>query len=149
MPFRIVRAEAAHLAVLAPLFDGYRQFYGQPTDLSGARAFLAARLQRDESVVFLALDEAGAGAGFTQLYPFFSSVRMRRLWVLNDLFVVPSARRYGVAQALMERARQWAVETGAAGLQLETAHDNHPAQALYDRLGWVREDGYHHYTLPV
>lgn len=149
MPFQIVRADCSHLAALVPLFEGYRRFYRQPQDLPGAWAFLEARMQQEESVIFLALDEAGTGGGFTQLYPLFSSVRMRRLWVLNDLFVAPEARRNGVAQALMERARQWAVETGAAGLQLETAHDNHPAQALYERLGWVREDGFYHYTLSV
>jgi len=105
MPPTVFRADAQHLDVLAPLFDGYRRFYRQPSDLAAARRFLADRLAADESVIFAAaLPEADGLAGFTQLYPFFSSVRMRRVWVLNDLYVAPGARRQGVARALMDAA---------------------------------------------
>ncbi|HEX9068702.1 MAG TPA: GNAT family N-acetyltransferase [Ktedonobacterales bacterium] len=136
------------LDTLAPLFDGYRQFYRQPTDLAAARDFLRERLTRGESVIFLAW-RGGNAAGFTQLYPTFSSVSMKRLWILNDLFVVADARRAGVAQALLERARRHAVETGAKGLTLQTARDNIPAQALYESLGWTREQMFYAYNLLV
>ncbi|HEV2117640.1 MAG TPA: GNAT family N-acetyltransferase [Terriglobales bacterium] len=145
---RIVRAAAKDAERIAALFDAYRQFYKQKPDLAGARAFIGERLKRDESVIFLAL--AGAEAvGFVQLYPCFSSTAMKRMWILNDLFVAPDARRHGAGKVLMERARQWAVETKADGLWLETAVDNHPGQRLYESLGWKRDNDFYRYLMPL
>ena len=100
---RAVRAALDDLEALVPLFDAYRQFYAQPSDPEGARAFLSDRLKRGESVIFLAVTE-GMVVGFTQLYPSFSSVSMQRLWILNDLFVTPDARNVGAGRVLLERA---------------------------------------------
>ena len=133
---------------LAPLFDGYRQFYRQHADLEGARRFLAERLGAGESRVFVAETADGWPLGFVQLFPSFSSVSMKRLWILNDLFVAPDARRSGVARVLMDRAREFAVETGAKGLILETESHNAPAKRLYEDLGWAL-DGTDHYELLV
>lgn len=143
---RTVRAELDDLDALVPLFDGYRRFYGQTSDPDGARAFLSERFKRGESVIFLAIVD-GAAAGFTQLYPSFSSVSMKRLWVLNDLFVAPHARRAGVGRALLERARAWAVETRSKGLALSTQVTNTDAQQLYESCGWTRESEFLHYHL--
>jgi ribosomal protein S18 acetylase RimI-like enzyme len=143
---RIVRAGADDVALLAPLFDAYRQFYRQPPDPAAARAFLSERLIRSESVIFLAL-RGDQPVGFTQLYPCFSSTAMKRMWILNDLFVAPEARRTGVAEALMQRARQFAAETKAENMWLETAVDNGTAQALYEKLGWERDNIYYRYNL--
>ncbi|HTT74066.1 MAG TPA: GNAT family N-acetyltransferase [Thermoplasmata archaeon] len=142
---RVRRATVADLDRLAPLFAGYRAFYRGAPDRRRERAFLAARLARGESVVFLAEVE-GRPIGFTQLYPVFSSVAMRPLWILNDLFVVPDARRRGVGAALLGRAKAWARATGAEGLTLETAVDN-PAQRLYEAQGWTRDTAFLHYEL--
>jgi GNAT superfamily N-acetyltransferase len=147
-PFIVERAAIGHLPLVARLFDGYRVFYGQSADLPLAEAFLRERLERDESVIFVAL-AGGEGLGFTQLYPLFSSVSARRLWLLNDLFVAPAARRRGVAEALLLRARQFGAETGARRLELATAVDNHTAQRLYERLGWQRDTAFLHYDLPL
>ncbi len=146
----IVRATARHVELLTPMFDEYRQFYKQAPDSGQARRFLRERLRRDESVVFLAIGdgEDGTGVGFTQLYPSFSSVSLKRVWILNDLFVVPDARRRGIASALLERAERFAVETQAKGLELKTAKDN-PAQHLYERMGWQRDEAFHHYSRSV
>ena len=142
-----MRAERKHLDDLAALFDGYRQFYGQRSDLAAAQAFLRERIERDESVIYIAYLDGEEAAGFTQLYPSFSSVSMKRLWILNDLFVHSDARRGGVARALLERARQHALETGAKGLILNTAVTNRPAQTLYESCGWTREDEFLQYNL--
>ena len=144
----IVRATPADVGDAAPLFDAYRQFYGKPSDVEAARRFLFARLSKDESVLFLARLETRT-AGFVHLYPVFSSVNLMRQWILNDLFVVPEARKLGVARALMDRARQLAEATQANGLTLETAIDNHGAQKLYETLGWKRDDEFYRYFLPV
>ncbi len=142
------RAGLGDLDDVAPLFDGYRQFYGQPSDLAAARAFLAERLRRDESVIFVAIAD-DVTLGFTQLYPSFSSVSVRRLWILNDLFVSPAARRGGVGRRLLERARDWAVETDSKGLTLTTAVTNSAARSLYESCGWRRDDEFAHYQLLV
>ena len=145
---QILQAGVEHVAQVAPLFDAYRQFYRQPGDLAGAAAFLRGRIERHESVVFLAVLD-GAAVGFTQLYPCFSSTSMKRLWILNDLYVTPQARRRGVAKALLERARQLGIQTSAEGLALETAVDNHSAQQLYQELGWIRDEEFFRYSLRV
>jgi GNAT superfamily N-acetyltransferase len=141
---RVIRAELEDLEALVPLFDGYRRFYRQPSDTQGARAFLAERLKRNESVVFAAVQD-GALVGFTQLYPLFSSVSMKRLWVLNDLFVASAARRSGAGRALLERAERWAAETGAKGLTLSTEITNLAAQRLYEACGWTKDEEFLHY----
>lgn len=143
----IRRATTADLDAVAPLFDAYRRFYGQPGDLARARDFLAARLQAGESVVLLA-ERDGEAVGFTQLYPLFSSVRCARMWVLNDLYVASSARRLGIARALLDAAAEHARADGAASIVLETGHDNAPARALYRSAGW-HEETTQWYALPL
>ena len=141
---RTVRAGLDDLDALVPLFDGYRQFYRQPSDPDGARAFLAERMKRGESVIFLAIVD-GAAVGFTQLYPLFSSVSLKRLWLLNDLFVAPAGRRAGVGRALLDRAERWARETAAKGLTLSTEVTNATAQRLYESCGWTKDAEFVHY----
>ncbi len=147
----IVRATIDDLELIVPLFDGYRQFYKQASDLEGARSFLKAHFEQDTSVIFLAFstDEAGQrqASGFTQLYPSFSSTSLKRLWILNDLFVAPGARRTGTGTALLEHARQFALATGAKGLSLATAVDNYTAQSVYEAAGWVRDREFYAYHL--
>ena len=142
----ILEASSEHLDVLVPLFDSYRVFYRRPSDRAGARRFLADRMARKESVIYLAIVET-AGAGFVQLYPSFSSASMQGLWILNDLYVASNARRQGAGQALLARARRLAEETGAKGLTLSTAIDNTPAQHLYESEGWIRDREFCVYTL--
>ena len=145
MHLSIRRAGPDDLDQLATLFDAYRRFYQQPGDLPRARDFLRERLQRDESVILLAVED-GAVIGFTQLYPLFSSVRTARIWLLNDLYVAEPKRRGGVARGLLEAAARFACESGAAGLMLETSRDNAPARALYRAAGW-NEDASQWYSL--
>jgi GNAT superfamily N-acetyltransferase len=149
MSFRIRRATIHDLDVLVPLFDGYRQFYKQPSDPVRARDFLAERFAHQESVILLACDEHGVGLGFIQLYPLFSSVSAVRIYLLNDLFVVADARRRGVAKAMMMAAADHARALGAGSLSLSTALDNGPAQALYESLGWKRDHEFCEYTLAL
>ena len=149
MPFKIRLASVQDLDVLVSLFDGYRQFYKQPSDPGRARTFLAERFAHHESVILLACDARGAGLGFVQLYPLFSSVRAVRIYLLNDLFVSAQARRQGVAKALMLAAADHARSLGAAGLSLATALDNMPAQKLYESLGWQRDHEFCEYALAL
>ena len=142
------RAGLNHLDAVSQLFDLYRQFYGKPSDPVLARDFIRARMERDESVVLLAWQSEHA-VGFVQLYPAFSSVSAARVWILNDLLVLPEARRSGAARALLSAASDFARDDGALRLELETDHDNHTAQALYQALGWTLYDGTLRYRLPL
>ena len=142
----IHQATLEHLDTLVALFDGYRQFYRQTSDKAASKAFLKARLTNEEAFVFIARDEDGAAAGFTLLYPMFSSVRQKRVYILNDLFVHPDHRRKGVGALLLDRAVQFGKEQGAAGLQLETEVTNIKAQGLYEKEGWSRVEDEYFYT---
>ncbi|HSG18519.1 MAG TPA: GNAT family N-acetyltransferase [Anaerolineae bacterium] len=144
----VIRADLEHLLILAPLFDAYRVFYEQASDLPGAQEYLQRRLSNLESTIFLALD-GQRGLGFCQLYPSFTSLSMRRIWILYDLFVIADARRQGVGRALMERAREFGQASGADRLELSTARDNRPAQALYESLGYVRDEEFYFYELSL
>ena len=142
-------AGLAELETLAPLFDAYRQFYGQPSDLGVARTFLRERIERRESVIFIAFLESGGAAGFTQLFPSFSSVSAARTYVLNDLFVLPAARRAGIGGHLLAAAAAFGREVGAARLTLSAAVTNLRAQRLYEAIGWRRNPEFWEYVLPL
>jgi ribosomal protein S18 acetylase RimI-like enzyme len=145
----IRQANVDDLDIVVPLFDAYRQFYQQQPDLELARAFLMERFQHNQSVIFLALDLDGSPLGFTQLYPSFSSTSAKRIFVLNDLFVVPEARRRKVGNLLLQAAAEFGRKVGAARLTLSTALDNTGAQALYKSTGWQRDNVFCTYTLPL
>ncbi|MEZ4774273.1 MAG: GNAT family N-acetyltransferase [Bacteroidia bacterium] len=144
----IIPASIEHLPVLVPLFDAYRTFYRRPSDPEAARVFLEERITRQESVIFLAQADQ-TGAGFVQLYPLFSSLGMKRRWLLNDLYVAPEFRNMGVATLLIERAREWGISTGASALMLETEVTNVGAQRLYDKTGWKRDTSNFWYYLEL
>jgi ribosomal protein S18 acetylase RimI-like enzyme len=145
----IIQARPEHLDAVVPLFDAYRQFYRKASDEEGARTFIEARLHHGDSVLLLAQNDAEQTVGFAQCYPAFSSVRMRPIWILNDLFVVPQARRRGVAQALMDEAARYARYAGAIALALATEKDNHSAKALYERLGYELDTAFDYYELTL
>ncbi|MBD2840152.1 GNAT family N-acetyltransferase [Pseudomonas sp. JM0905a] len=134
---------------LSPLFAGYLEFYQVPRPLAEIRSFLEQRLDRGDSTLFIARDSEGTPLGFTQLYPFLSSLALAPAWLLSDLYVVPNARRQGVGEDLMNAARAHAERTGACGIQLETAKTNLAGQALYERLGYVRDEVFFTYWLSL
>jgi GNAT superfamily N-acetyltransferase len=132
------------LDAVVPLFDAYRQFYNQPSDPLAARVFLRGKFNHGESVIFLAW-EGPTPVGFTQLFPSFSSVSMARIFLLNDLFVVPSHRRQGVGAGLLDAAVQYGRSLGAVRLSLTTNIANLNAQATYEARGWKRDEAFYVY----
>ncbi|MDT0555184.1 GNAT family N-acetyltransferase [Patiriisocius hiemis] len=145
---KVIQASSENLNQLVPLFDGYRAFYKQPSNIEAARTFLTERFSKKDSIIFIALDENENGLGFTQLYPSFSSVKMQRTYILNDLYVLEKARGKGIGEALMNKAKEFAIANHSRGLTLETDYDN-PAQKLYERLGWKRDNKVFHYTWEI
>jgi GNAT superfamily N-acetyltransferase len=128
-------ATLTDLEALTDLFEGYRAFYHKEANPEGAKSFLKERIERNESVIYLAY-KGNKAIGFTQLYPIFSSTRMKRLWLLNDLFVVPEYRGQGVSKLLLEHAKQLARDTDACEVMLETAKTNEIGNQLYPSVGF-------------
>ncbi len=141
--FRTVNSEPELFSELVSLFDDYRKFYHQASDKVKARKFLSQRLEEEESVIYMAR-ENGVALGFTQLYPMFSSISMEPIWVLNDLYVTTEGRNSGTGTSLLVAAQHFCRRERARGLALETGKEN-PAQKLYERLGWEKDQEYLHY----
>lgn len=139
------------LPAVAALFDAYRQFYEQPADAALALRFIGDRMRNRESVILVAqaAGTEGSLAGFCQLYPGFCSVIAQPIYTLYDLYVAPEARKTGAGRALMQAAHAHAQANGFARLDLTTARTNHAAQALYESLGWVRDDVFLAYNKTV
>jgi len=140
---RIIQASKENLEEIVPLFDQYRLFYKQESDLHGAKVFITDRFNKNESVIFLAYFN-GAPVGFTQLFPIFSSVSMKHSYVLNDLYVAASYRKKQIGEALLNKAKEFCIANHAKGLALETGIHN-PAQKLYEKLNWVKDVDCFHY----
>jgi ribosomal protein S18 acetylase RimI-like enzyme len=139
----IRQATIDDLGELSVLFAQYRVFYEQPFDPGVAKQFLEERLTREESVVFIAIENEQY-AGFTQLYPSFSSVGMTKIWILNDLFVSADHRQKGVAKSLIAHVIEYSKLSGRKKVALSTAYDNNNAQKLYEKLGFTRSEFYNY-----
>ena len=145
----IRKASINELEPLAVLFDTYRQFYEQAPDIALAKAFIAARLNNKDSVIFVAENSEGKLIGFCQVYPSFCSVIAAKIGVLYDLYVDSNIRKTGAGRALMLAAHEYAANNGLARLDLTTAKNNHAAQALYASLDWVRDEVFYTYTKDI
>lgn len=144
----IRNAFKSDLEKLANLFDGYRVFYRKQSDLQGALTFLNERLQNKDSEIFVAANDSNELMGFVQLYPIFSSTKMQRLWLLNDLFVSEKYRSLSVSIKLIEASKELCRATGACGLNLETEKSNQIGNQLYPKTGFVldSENNYYHWA---
>ena len=145
---KIIKAQIEHLEEIAILFDLYRMFYQQSSDLEAARKFIYDRLQKSDSTILIASNNSHI-VGFVQLYPSFSSVSMKRIWILNDLFVRETERNKGVARSLMSAAADFGKETAAIRLVLSTQISNNLAQALYESLGYTKNEEFYQYQLKL
>ncbi|HKF97356.1 MAG TPA: GNAT family N-acetyltransferase [Steroidobacteraceae bacterium] len=143
----IREASTDDLPVLGRLFDEYRQFYQLPSDLEKANAYLKARLGARDSTVLVAADDGQGLIGFTQLYPTWCSLLAGPVYVLYDLYVAPPARRHGVGRALIHAATERGRHDRKLRMSLSTAKTNLGAQALYESLGWERDEEFYVYNL--
>jgi ribosomal protein S18 acetylase RimI-like enzyme len=137
----IRRVTKDEVALVAILFDAYRVFYQQDSNLQAAFDFLEQRISKNESVIFVATIK-GEAVGFVQLYPIFSSVSLKDAWLLNDLFVAENARKQGIAESLLQHAKHFGLETKAAFMLLQTAADNYKAQSVYEKNGWIKTNDF-------
>ena len=144
----IFQATFKDLEGVSSLFNLYRMFYQQASDIEGAKTYIKNRLENNESIIFVVKDK-NRYVGFTQLYPTFSSISMKRAWILNDLYVDAVARKQGVGELLLQKAKDYAVETEAKSISLSTAPDNYAAQRLYEKNGYVKDSQFYQYELSL
>ena len=123
-------------------------FYQQTSDLEGATAYIKERLENEDSVIYVVQNKKDY-VGFTQLYPTFSSISMKRAWILNDLYVDAKARKQGIGEILLQKVKDFATETGAKNISLSTAPDNYSAQSLYEKNGYIRDSQFYQYELSL
>jgi GNAT superfamily N-acetyltransferase len=131
---------------LSKLFDNYRVFYGKKSDLQGSERFLYERIKNNESEIFVAENNNEELVGFIQLYPIFSSTKMQKLWLLNDLFVEENQRGKGISVLLIEESKKLCIETNACGLILETAKSNEIGSKLYPKTGFSLDKEHNFYS---
>jgi len=139
----VKRINSHEASLVTDLFDKYRMFYKQPSDITLAQTFIRDRLENNESIIFVAVvrnDDNETPVGFTQLYPCFSSVRAIKNWILNDLYVDTGFRKQGIGETLIKSAMEFAKKEGAKYVELSTAVDNYTAQSLYTAIGFKKQE---------
>jgi GNAT superfamily N-acetyltransferase len=142
----IRKATIEDLKLIVELFDKYRVFYEKESDKEKAEEFLSDRLKHNESEIFVAEIDNNDLVGFVQLYPLFSSTRMKRLWLLNDLFLDQDHRGKGISKQLIEAAKNLCKQTNACGLMLETAKSNIVGNELYPKVGFSLDSEHNYYS---
>ncbi|WP_338452757.1 GNAT family N-acetyltransferase [Niallia oryzisoli] len=142
------QATIEDLEGVSHLFNLYREFYQQTSDLEGAKNYIKERLESKDSVIYI-VKYKQKYIGFTQLYPTFSSISMKSAWILNDLYVAAEARKQGIGEMLLHKAKAFAIETGAKSISLSTAPDNYSAQRLYEKNGYIQDSQFYHYELSL
>jgi GNAT superfamily N-acetyltransferase len=147
----IATVTEADLPELLPLMRGYCDFYEvDPSDealLAMSRALIADPDR--EGVQLIARDAAGQAVGFATIFWTWTTLSASRIGVMNDLFVTADARGSGVAEELIAACAERARDHGATALDWTTAHDNHRAQKVYDRVGGRRDDRWLDYELEL
>ena len=146
MTIRIEEISEHHFDELVEMFNEYRMFYRKESDAAGAKKFLSERIRQSESVIYIAVAENNRAVGFIQLYPLFSSTRMKKWWLLNDLFVKPEWRDKGIGKLLIERCKALAMQTKAGGLSLETEQNNLAGNHLYPQCGFELDTSHNFYS---
>lgn len=132
------------------IFDLYRQFYGNPSDLNLAENFLKDRLKSRDSLFLLAEESEGnIAAGFIQVYPVWSSISVSRSWLLNDLYVAKDFRRHGIAKQLLDVVQSQAKLAGIKMIRISTEHTNESAKRLYEEFGFEADKRFKHYNLAI
>ena len=146
MGITIKQATVDDATHIIPLFNAYRMFYGQHSNIGAAGEFITQRLQNNQSVIFIAFNTDGKAVGFTQLYPIYSSVGLKNAWLLNDLFVTEAERGKRIATMLLDAAKLHGRQTNSGWLMLQTAITNHAAQKAYEANGWQKDNEYYVYN---
>ena len=136
---QVREAKLSDLKNLSVLFNLYRMFYGKESDIRVAEEFLKSRIENKDSKIFIC-EFNNELSGFVQLYPIFSSTRVSKYWLLNDLFVDINKRGKGYSKLLIERSKKLVIESKACGMMLETEKSNDIGNLLYPSTGFKKNE---------
>jgi len=136
---QVKEAKLSDLKNLSVLFNSYRMFYGKESDIRVAEEFLRSRIENKDSKIFIC-EFNNELSGFVQLYPIFSSTRVSKYWLLNDLFVDINKRGKGYSKLLIERSKELVIESKACGMMLETEKSNDIGNLLYPSTGFKKNE---------
>ena len=136
---QVREAKLSDLKNLSVLFNSYRMFYGKESDLKVAEEFLRSRIENKDSKIFIC-EFNNELSGFVQLYPIFSSTRVSKYWLVNDLFVDINKRGKGYSKLLIERSKELVIESKACGMMLETEKSNNIGNMLYPSTGFKKNE---------
>ena len=149
MKFEIIRAGKKDINNVSKLFDLYRQFYSYKSDITVSKSYIEERIENNESIIFIAVDENEIGLGFVQLYETFGSLDLGKIIILYDLYVKEKYRKNKIGRELMLRAHDYAKSINAKRIQLSTATDNFIGQSLYESLGYIKDIDFYTYDFKI
>lgn len=132
----IIGLSSNHIPGISPLLAHYLFSSCDEQQMSECVAILE-RLLDSQLAQLLVARKNGEYMGFMILDWGFSTSKGLPILRVQALYTVDHLRQSGVATALLHRAKEIAEEHGACRLQLETDHDNTPAQSLYTKLGFI------------
>ena len=149
MEFKIIEAEFNHIEKVGKLFDLYRQFYKYESNLIESTNYIKDRINKKESKIFIAINDANEAIGFVQLYETFGSLDLGKIIILYDLYVKKDHRKNKIGRQLMLRSNEYAKKINAKRIQLSTAIDNFIGQSLYESLGYVKDTDFYTYDFEI
>jgi len=149
VPIDILRAAPEHATKISEVFDLYRQYYGEISDIEASESFLRDRIKASEAIIFFAEDPFGKAVGFVLAYPIFCAVLYRRDLLLGDLFVLEGLRGKGIGHRLLQAMKEHGVEINSKATLLATEQDNLKAQGLYESLGFKHDTDRRYYYLSL
>nr|WP_236619641.1 GNAT family N-acetyltransferase [Bacillus sp. 1NLA3E] len=114
------------------IVDFYKQPEPKENELIGLINYL---LKNPSSGLQFVAEENGELLGFTTLYFTFSTLKVKKQAILNDLYVVPYARGKKVGEKLFQTSLDYIRENDFSSMTWETATDNVVAQSLYNKMG--------------
>lgn len=122
---------------LIPLMYQYIvDFYQRPRPAEkDVRELIHQLLNQPSAGVQFVAESEGKLIGFSTLYFTFSTTRVKKIAILNDLFVSSDARGKKVGEGLFKKSLAFTKENGYAVMSWQTAHDNYLAQSLYEKMG--------------
>ena len=149
MEFKIIEAESNHIEQVGELFDLYRQFYKYESNLIESTNYIKDRINKKESIIFIAINDTNEAIAFVQLYETFGSLDLGKIIILYDLYVKKNHRKNNIGKQLMIKSHEYAKKIKAKRIQLSTAIDNFIGQSLYESLGYVKEIDFYTYDFEI
>ena len=149
MKFNIIEAKSKHIEQVGEIFDLYRQFYKYESNLIKSTNYIKDRITNNESIIFIAINDANESIGFVQLYETFGSLDLGKIIILYDLYVKKNHRKNNIGKQLMIKSHEYAKKIKAKRIQLSTAIDNFIGQSLYESLGYVKDIDFYTYDFEI